>query len=105
MDDTRENLLLAAGKVFADKGYEKATVREICKAAGVSNLAAVNYYFGDKERLYIEARQACSSDKGRRSAAADLGAGNFGRDQAARLFADDGYAGWSGRTISCGTID
>lgn len=54
IDDTRERLLSAASKVFAEKGYEKATVREICQAAEVSNLAAVNYYFGDKERLYIE---------------------------------------------------
>jgi TetR/AcrR family transcriptional regulator, regulator of cefoperazone and chloramphenicol sensitivity len=54
IDDTRERLLTAASKVFAEKGFEKATVREICQAADVSNLAAVNYYFGDKERLYIE---------------------------------------------------
>jgi AcrR family transcriptional regulator len=54
MDDTREKLLAAASQVFAEKGYEKATVREICQAAQVSNLAAVNYYFGDKERLYVE---------------------------------------------------
>jgi TetR/AcrR family transcriptional regulator, regulator of cefoperazone and chloramphenicol sensitivity len=54
IDDTRERLLTAASKVFAEKGFEKATVREICQAAEVSNLAAVNYYFGDKERLYIE---------------------------------------------------
>jgi TetR/AcrR family transcriptional regulator, regulator of cefoperazone and chloramphenicol sensitivity len=55
MDDTKDKLLAAASRVFAEKGFEKATVREICQAAGVSNLAAVNYYFGDKERLYIEA--------------------------------------------------
>jgi TetR/AcrR family transcriptional regulator, regulator of cefoperazone and chloramphenicol sensitivity len=55
MDDTREKLLAAASRVFAERGFEKATVREICQAAGISNLAAVNYYFGDKERLYIEA--------------------------------------------------
>ncbi len=54
MDDTREKLLAAASQVFAEKGFEKATVREICQAAQVSNVAAVNYYFGDKERLYIE---------------------------------------------------
>jgi AcrR family transcriptional regulator len=52
-DDTRGRILEAAGPVFAEKGYRKATVREICRAADV-NLAAVNYYFGDKERLYIE---------------------------------------------------
>ena len=51
-DNTREQILDAAGPVFADKGYE-ATIREICKAAAV-NIAAVNYYFGDKQHLYIE---------------------------------------------------
>jgi TetR/AcrR family transcriptional regulator, regulator of cefoperazone and chloramphenicol sensitivity len=55
MDDTKEKLLAAASRVFAEKGFEKATVREICQTADVSNLAAVNYYFGDKERLYVEA--------------------------------------------------
>jgi len=53
-DDTRSRLLDAAGPIFAEKGYQAATVREICQEAGV-NLAAVNYYFGDKERLYVEA--------------------------------------------------
>jgi AcrR family transcriptional regulator len=52
-DDTHERLVDAAGRVFAEKGYEGATVREICQLAAV-NLAAVNYYFRDKERLYIE---------------------------------------------------
>lgn len=52
-DDTRARLLNAAGPVFAEKGYQAATVRDICQEAGV-NLASVNYYFGDKERLYIE---------------------------------------------------
>ena len=53
-DDPRHRILNAAGPIFAEKGYEAATVREICQAAGV-NLAAVNYYFGGKERLYGEA--------------------------------------------------
>lgn len=50
--NTREQLLLAAVKVFAQRGYEKATVREICRLAGAANLNAVNYYFGGKENLY-----------------------------------------------------
>ncbi len=53
-DDTATRILDAAGPIFADKGFERATVRDICQAAGV-NLAGVNYYFRDKERLYIEA--------------------------------------------------
>jgi AcrR family transcriptional regulator len=52
-DDTRARILRAAGPVFARKGFQQATVREICQVAEV-NLAAINYYFGDKERLYIE---------------------------------------------------
>jgi AcrR family transcriptional regulator len=51
--DAKDRILLAAGREFAEKGCEAATVRDICLAAGV-NLAAVNYYFGDKRRLYIE---------------------------------------------------
>ena len=35
-DATREKLLEAAGRVFADRGYEAATVREICRRAGAN---------------------------------------------------------------------
>jgi AcrR family transcriptional regulator len=57
-DQPRERLLDAAGQVFAEKGYHAATVREIVQRAD-ANIAAVNYYFGDKEHLYVEAvRQA-----------------------------------------------
>jgi AcrR family transcriptional regulator len=51
--DARERLLAAAQEAFAAHGFEGATVRDICRAAG-ANIASVNYYFGDKEKLYVE---------------------------------------------------
>ena len=73
-DDPRERLLLAAGREFAEKGYEAATVRDICLAAGV-NLAAVNYYFGDKRRLYIESVKHVHEERMRQVPEPDWAAG------------------------------
>ena len=50
---TRAELLEAAGHVFAEKGFDRATGKEICERAG-ANAAAVNYYFGGIEGLYAE---------------------------------------------------
>ena len=56
MDDdsgTRARLLEAAGEVFAGRGFQAATVKEICQRAK-ANIAAVNYHFRDKHSLYLE---------------------------------------------------
>lgn len=50
---TRLRLIEAAGEVFAAKGFKAATVRDICTRAG-ANVAAINYHFGDKEKLYAQ---------------------------------------------------
>lgn len=53
-DDTKKRLLEAAGKVFSEKGFEAATVRDICDLAQ-ANIASVKYYYGDKQSLYLAA--------------------------------------------------
>ncbi|HTN52566.1 MAG TPA: CerR family C-terminal domain-containing protein [Anaeromyxobacter sp.] len=52
-DRTRRRLLEQAAELFAERGFEAVSVRELCRAAG-ANLAAVNYHFGDKAGLYGE---------------------------------------------------
>jgi len=48
--DIRERIVLATIECFEAFGIEKTTVRRIAQRAGV-NTAAVNYYFGTKDRL------------------------------------------------------
>lgn len=61
MDDrereTRQRLIESATRLFAERGFAKVTVREICKAAR-ANVAAVNYHFGGKKGLYDEIVQS-----------------------------------------------
>ena len=48
---SRERLLLAAMRLFAEQGFAKTSTREIALAAG-TNIASISYYFGDKAGLY-----------------------------------------------------
>jgi AcrR family transcriptional regulator len=52
-DNTKERILAAAEKLFAEKGYNGVSVREITQEAEC-NLAAVNYHFGNKKNLYFD---------------------------------------------------
>jgi len=56
-DLTRERILNEAEALFAQKGFDAVSVREITCAASC-NLAAVNYHFGNKGNLYIEVFRA-----------------------------------------------
>ena len=49
--ETREAILAAAEREFAEKGFELASAREICRRAEV-NSALLSRYFGSKEALY-----------------------------------------------------
>jgi AcrR family transcriptional regulator len=53
-------LLEVAGQVFAEKGFDRATGKEICERAG-ANTAAVNYYFGGMDGLYEAVLQEAPS--------------------------------------------
>jgi AcrR family transcriptional regulator len=50
-EKARARLFEEAEKIFAEKGFAKASTREICAAAGL-NSAAISYHFGGKEELY-----------------------------------------------------
>ena len=52
-DETKERILLAAQKLFAEKGFEAVSLRKITTEA-LANVAAVNYHFGSKEALIDE---------------------------------------------------
>lgn len=50
--ELRPRLLLAARELFAEKGYEKTSTREIADRVG-ANVALIAYHFGGKEELYL----------------------------------------------------
>lgn len=51
---TQERIRLAAREVFAERGYDKTSVRGIAKVAGVDP-ALVHHYFGSKDDLFAAA--------------------------------------------------
>ncbi len=53
-NQTPHKLLESACLIFAEKGFYKATIAEICREAD-ANVASVNYYFGSKRKLYDKA--------------------------------------------------
>jgi len=49
--EKKDHIINEAMKLFAEKGFEGTSIREIAAEAGV-NLAMINYYFGSKEKLF-----------------------------------------------------
>lgn len=68
---TKQRILEVARRVFAERGVREATVREICGRAG-ANVAAVNYHFGGKDKLFM-AVLADHMDSAQRRYPVDMG--------------------------------
>ena len=56
-NETKACILEVATELFARRGFEGASIRDIAKAAGV-NLAAINYHFQNKQNLYFSVMDA-----------------------------------------------
>lgn len=52
-EKTKDLILEEAKKHFCEKGYEGASIRDICTGVG-ANVSAIKYHFGGKEGLYRE---------------------------------------------------
>lgn len=50
-ENSKQKILSAATKLFAHKGFDAVSVREICKEAN-ANLCLISYHFGGKQELY-----------------------------------------------------
>ena len=105
--ETRERVLRSAAQLFADRGFKKVTVREICRAAR-ANVAAVNYHFGDKGGLYREVLQLAINTMRATSEAARVAGTGQPADDRLRLYIHvslcrvmgDGNASWISRLIN-----
>ena len=64
-DTSRERLLAAAIKVFAEYGYSAVSTSQIAKEAGMAQ-SMVHYHFRTKERLWKAAIDHLMRDLGRR---------------------------------------
>ncbi|MEO7530270.1 MAG: TetR family transcriptional regulator [Sediminibacterium sp.] len=49
--DKKEHIMNAAIELFAEKGFEGSSIRDLAARADV-NVAMVNYYFGSKDKLF-----------------------------------------------------
>src|ERR687884_731159 len=50
---SREAILAPAGRLFAERGYDAASLQDIGAAAGLSR-GTPSYFFGSKERLHLD---------------------------------------------------
>src|SRR5579872_3425614 len=59
-EETRTRIVIAAIKLFGEKGFDGASTRDIATAAGV-NAPALQYYFNNKEGVYLACAEHIAS--------------------------------------------
>jgi AcrR family transcriptional regulator len=84
-DTTRHALLDHAADVFAENGFDRASVREITSRAS-ANQAAINYHFGGKEALYRDVLLVAVAALSDASLLDEDTIDRVSRDEAVRLF-------------------
>ncbi|MET0700950.1 MAG: helix-turn-helix domain-containing protein [Mycobacterium sp.] len=98
--DTRANLLAAAEQLFAERGVDGVSLREIARSAGAKNVIAVQYHFADREGVLhgildkhlpaVDARRHALLDATESNPALRAMAGALVRPLAAKLGDPDG---------------
>jgi AcrR family transcriptional regulator len=108
--NTRQRLLEAAGEVFAERGFQAATVKEICQRAE-ANIAAINYHFRDKASLYSEVVKY-TQQRAREKYAQALDTANSPEERlrqfiltALQRMLDPGRPAWHGRLMAREMMD
>lgn len=110
--ETRQRLLDSAARLFAERGFNQVTVRDICAAAG-ANLAAVNYYFRDKWGLYQEVLGIVIADAKRNAEASHQAAEGATPEERLRNYIrnflrnilGDGKECWQGKLVGREMMD
>ena len=103
IEETRHRLLQVASEIFASRGFQAATVKELTDAAG-TNVAAVNYHFGDKLGLYVEVLRNSLPRNIFGAAAAELSPEEqlraYVSDFVKTMMLGEGKPAWCGRMIA-----
>lgn len=63
-ENARTKLIHAALELFAENGFDSASVRDIAQKAG-QNIGSISYYFGDKKGLYTAVAEEIVGDMNR----------------------------------------
>jgi AcrR family transcriptional regulator len=104
--ETRRRLIESAGEVFAEHGFQNATIRQICDRAD-ANVAAVNYHFRDKAELYeavlryshCAAEAVYAAGRPAQDASAEERLAAYVRTMMSRIL-DEGRPAWHGKLMS-----